>query len=172
MITGNAIALTLQIFVSKVMALLLNRLSRFVIVYLPRSKHLNLTATVTICSDFGGQENKLSLFPFFSPSISCEGMEPDAMILIFQIFRFKSVISLSSFTSIKRLFSSSLLSAIKTKKESEVAQSCSTLCNPIDCSLPCSSTHGIFQARVLEWVPFPSPEDLPNPEIEPRSPAL
>ena len=37
------------------------------------------------------------------------------------------------------------------KSESEVAQSCPTLCNPIDCSLPGSSIHGIFQARVLEW---------------------
>ena len=40
----------------------------------------------------------------------------------------------------------------KRVKESEVAQSCSTLCNPMDCSLPGSSIHGIFQARVLEWV--------------------
>ena len=39
-------------------------------------------------------------------------------------------------------------------KESEVAQSCSTLCNPMDCSLPGSSFHGIFQARVPEWVAF------------------
>ena len=38
------------------------------------------------------------------------------------------------------------------KKKNEVAQSCLTLCNPMDCSLPCSSIHGIFQARVLEWV--------------------
>ena len=38
------------------------------------------------------------------------------------------------------------------KKESEVAQSCQTLCDPVDCSLPGSSVHGIFQARVLEWV--------------------
>ena len=36
--------------------------------------------------------------------------------------------------------------------ESEVAQSCPTLCNPMDCSLPGSTIHGIFQARVLEWV--------------------
>ena len=35
--------------------------------------------------------------------------------------------------------------------QSEVAQSCPTLCNPMDCSLPGSSVHGIFQARVLEW---------------------
>ena len=38
------------------------------------------------------------------------------------------------------------------KKESEVAQSCPTLWDPMDCSLPGSSTHGIFQARILEWV--------------------
>ena len=40
---------------------------------------------------------------------------------------------------------------MKVKSESEVAQSCPTLCDPIDCSLPGSSVHGIFQARVLEW---------------------
>ena len=38
------------------------------------------------------------------------------------------------------------------KSESEVAQSCPTLCDPIDCSLPGSSVHGIFQAIVLEWI--------------------
>ena len=36
--------------------------------------------------------------------------------------------------------------------ESEVAQSCPTLCNPMGCSLPCSSVHGIFQAKVLDWI--------------------
>ena len=40
---------------------------------------------------------------------------------------------------------------MKVKSESEVAQSCPTLSNPMDCSLPGSSVHGIFQARVLEW---------------------
>ena len=40
---------------------------------------------------------------------------------------------------------------MKVKSESEVAQSCLTLCDPMDCSLPGSSIHGIFQARVLEW---------------------
>ena len=42
----------------------------------------------------------------------------------------------------------------------------------MDCSLPGFSVHGILQARILEWVPFPSPGDLPDPGIEPRSPAL
>ena len=41
---------------------------------------------------------------------------------------------------------------MKVKSQSEVAQSCVTLSDPIDCSLPGSSTHGIFQARVLRWV--------------------
>ena len=40
---------------------------------------------------------------------------------------------------------------MKVKSESEVAQSCLTLCDPMDCSLPGSSVHGSFQARVLEW---------------------
>ena len=44
-----------------------------------------------------------------------------------------------------------LLQCMKGKSESEVAQSCPTLCDPMDCSLPGSSAHGIFQARVLEW---------------------
>ena len=39
-----------------------------------------------------------------------------------------------------------------TESESEVAQSCLTLCDPMDCSLPGFSVHGVFQARVLEWV--------------------
>ena len=45
-----------------------------------------------------------------------------------------------------------LLRCMKVKRESEVALSCPTLSDPMDCSLPGSSVHGIFQARVLEWV--------------------
>ena len=44
-----------------------------------------------------------------------------------------------------------LLQSMKVKSESEVAQLCLSLCDPMDCSLPGSSIHGIFQARVLEW---------------------
>ena len=46
---------------------------------------------------------------------------------------------------------------MKVKSESEVVRSCPTLSNPMDCSLPGSSVHGIFQARVLEWGIMPSP---------------
>ena len=41
-----------------------------------------------------------------------------------------------------------------------------TLCDPIDCSLPGSSVHGILQARILEWIARPPPGDLPDPVIE------
>ena len=59
----------------------------------------------------------------------------------------------------------------KVTCESEVAQSCPTLCNPMDCSLPVSSVHGIFHAGILR-LPFPPPGDLPDPGIELKSPAL
>ena len=53
-------------------------------------------------------------------------------------------------TSKKNLFK--YVENIIIMKVKEVAQSCPTLCNPMDCSLPGSSIHGIFQARILEWV--------------------
>ena len=55
-----------------------------------------------------------------------------------------------------------LLQCMKVQSESEVAQSCLTLSDPMDYSLPGSSVHGIFQARVLEWVPLPSPISFLN----------
>ena len=53
------------------------------------------------------------------------------------------------------------------EKKTKVAESCPTLCAPMDYTV-----HGILQARILEWVAFPSPGDLPNPGIKPRSPSL
>ena len=53
-----------------------------------------------------------------------------------------------------------------------VAQLCLTLCDPIDCSLPDSSVHGILQARILEWVAIPFSMDLPDPGIKPGFPTL
>ena len=58
---------------------------------------------------------------------------------------------------------------------SETAQSCPILCDPMDCSLPGSSVHGILQARILEWVGrerYPSPGYLSKPGIEHRPSAL
>ena len=59
------------------------------------------------------------------------------------------------------------LSTMQEWSEVKVAQSCPTLCDPMNYTV-----HGILQARILEWVTFLSPGDLPNPGIEPRSPAL
>ena len=56
-------------------------------------------------------------------------------------------------------------------KQSEVAQSCPTLCNPMDYGLPCSSVHGTFQARVLEWAAISFSRWSSRPGIEPGSPA-
>ena len=56
------------------------------------------------------------------------------------------------------------LDGITDSMDMKVTQSCSTLCDPMDYTV-----HGILQARILEWVVFPSPGDLPNPGIEPRS---
>ena len=59
------------------------------------------------------------------------------------------------------------------KVKALVAQSCQTLCDSVDYSPPCSSVHGILQARIPKWVvSFPSPGALPNQGIEPGSPAL
>ena len=69
MTTEKTIALTRCTFVSKAVSLLFNTLSRFVIAFLPRSKSFNYMAAVTICSDFGAQENKvchcLHCFPLY-----------------------------------------------------------------------------------------------------------
>ena len=53
-----------------------------------------------------------------------------------------------------------------------VPQLCLTLWDPMDCSPPDSSVHVIVPTGILEWVPFPSPRDLPNPGTKTSSPAL
>ena len=65
-----------------------------------------------------------------------------------------------------------MIITITKVKESEVAQSYPTLCDPVDCSPPSSSIHGNSQARILKWVAIVFSGDLPNPGIEPASPAL
>ena len=52
---------------------------------------------------------------------------------------------------------------IVKESENEVVQSCPTLCDPMDCNLPGSSVHGIFQARVLEWVAIFFSRGTPQP---------
>ena len=69
-------------------------------------------AAVTVCSDFGAQENKLCHCFHFLSFICHEVLGPDAMILVFWMLSFKPAFSLSSFTLIKKLFSSSWLFTI------------------------------------------------------------
>ena len=63
-----------------------------------------------------------------------------------------------------------LLQCMKVESESEVAQSCSTLSDPMDCSPSGSSVHGISWQESWRGLPFPPPGDLPDPGIEPESP--
>ena len=107
MTTGKTIALT---FVGKVMSLLFNMLSRLVVTFLPRSKLL-LISWLQSPSAVILEPQKTKSATVFS-SICHEVMGPDAMILVFWMLSFKPTFSLSSFTFIKRLFSSSL-SAIR-----------------------------------------------------------
>ena len=114
MTTGKTMALTIWIFVGKVISLLFNTLSRFVIAFLPRSKHL-LIPWLQSPSEVILEPKKIKSVTVFivSPSICYEVIGLDVMILVFWMLSFKPAFLLSSFTFIKRFFSSSLLSAIR-----------------------------------------------------------
>ena len=114
MTTGKTIALMVWAFVSKVMSLLFNSLYRFVIAFLPRSRCflislLQSPSAVTL----EPKKIKSGTVSIVSPSICHEVMGPDAMIFVFWLLSFRPAFSVSSFTFIKRLFSSSSLSAMK-----------------------------------------------------------
>ena len=114
MTTGKTIALTRWTFVDKVMPLLLNMLSRLVVTFLPRSKCLLISWLQSPSAVILEPRKRKSDTVFtVSPSISHEVMGPDAMIFIFWMLSFKPTFSLSTFPFIKRLFSSSSLSAIR-----------------------------------------------------------
>ena len=164
MTTGKTIALTRRTFVGKVMSLLLNMLSRLVITFLPRSKRLLISwlqpPSAVILEP---RKIKSDTVSTVSPSISHEVMGTDTMIFIFWMLSFNPTFSLSTFTFIKRLLSSSLLSAIRvvssafkgiknkrrhstqtlvsnslptsvSRGQNSVTQSCPTLCHPRDFS--------------------------------------
>ena len=108
------IAVTLWTFDSKLMPLFFNTLSRFVIPFLPRSRYLLISWLPSPSAEiFEPKIIKSVTVSIVSPSISHEVMRPVAMILIFWTLSFKPAFSLSSFTFIKRLFSSSLPYAIR-----------------------------------------------------------
>ena len=112
--TGKTIALTIQTVVSKVMSLLFNTLSKFVRAFLPRSIHLLISWLRSPSTEILEPKKRKSVTAStFSPSICHEVMELDAMILVFLMLSFKPAFSLSSFTLIKRLKGSLLLSATR-----------------------------------------------------------
>ena len=90
--------------------------------------------------------------------------EPEFKEKIFQIWAW---IDQSQITIIPFKWTSRL-----SKAEGEVAQSRPTLCDPLDCSLPGSSSMAFPRQEYWRGLPFPSPGNLPEPGLEPRSPAL
>ena len=114
MTTGKTIALIRWTFVGKVMSLIFNKLFRFVIAFLSRSKGLLISwlqsPSAVISEPKKIKSVTVSIFSFIYLH---EVMGQDAMIFTFWMLNFKPGFSLSSFTCIKRLFSSSLLSAIR-----------------------------------------------------------
>ena len=106
-------------FAGKVWSLLFIMLSRLLTTFLPRSKHLLISWVQSPHGDFGHQwlwrpkKIKSVTVSIVSPCICHEVMGPDAMTLVFWKLNFKQIFWLSSFTFIKRLFSSSSLSAIR-----------------------------------------------------------
>ena len=111
--TGKTIALTRWTIIGKVLSLLFNILSWFVIAFLPRNKYLLISwlqlLSVVILEP---KKIKSATIIIFSPSICQEVIGPDATIFIYWMLNFKPAFSLSSFTFIGRLFSFSL-SAIR-----------------------------------------------------------
>ena len=112
--TGKTIALTRRTFVGKVASLLFKMLSGLVITFLPRSKHLLISwlqsPSAVILEP---PKIKSATVSTDSPSIYHEVMGPYVMIFVFWMLSIKPTFSLSTFTYIKRLFSSSSLSAIR-----------------------------------------------------------
>ena len=132
MTTGKTIALTRRTLVDKMMSLLFNMLSRLVITF----HHLCLNSYCFI------SETILTWWQCICLQIPIEFLMMSYLICHHLSYPYPL---LSSFPPPQR-------AKCMLKSESEVAQSCLTLCDPMDWSLPRSSIRGIFQATVLEWV--------------------
>ena len=126
-ITGETIALAIWTSTDRVLFLLFNTLSKFVIAFLPRRNCLLISWLQSPSAVFLESKKR--------KSVCRDVMGPDAMIIDFLIFSFKPALSLSSFAFIKRPFSSTLI------QFSSVTQSCLTLCNPMNFSTPDFPVH-------------------------------
>ena len=158
------------------MSLLFKMLSRLIIAFLPRSKHLLISwpqsPSAVILEP---KKIKSVTVSIVSLSTCHEVMGLDAMILVFWMLSFKPTFSLSFFTFIKRLFSSSL-SAIRVVSSVYLKLSC--LSRVWLFAIPWTVAYQALLpmefSRQEYWsgLTFPSPGDLPNAGIEPRSPSL
>ena len=179
--TGKTTALTRWTFVGKVMSLLFNMLSRLMIAFLPRSKHL-LISWLQSPSAVILEPRKIKFLTvsIVSPTICHEVIGPDAMILM---LNFKPAFSLSSFISIKRLFSSSSLSPIRVvssaclgwkpgKVKVKLLSRVRLFSTPWTVAYQAPLSMGFSRQECWNGLPFPSPGDLPDTGIEPGSPAL
>ena len=108
MTTGKTIALTRRTFVGKVISLLFNMLSKLVIVFFQEASVFSFHGCSHHLQWFWSLPKQSVTASIVSPSICQEVMGPDVMILVFWMLSFKPTFKLSSFTFIKRLFSSSL----------------------------------------------------------------
>jgi len=150
--TGKTIALTRSTFVDKVMSLLFNMLSRLVITLWQQ-----LPSEVIL----EPKKVKSATVSTVSPSICHEVMGPDAMIFVFWMLSFRPTLSLSSFTFIKRLFSSSSLSAITVVSfaylrwliflPAILIPACAS-CSPAFVMMYCKQTMKITKHANLNWV--------------------
>ena len=120
MTTGKTIALTRRTFVGKVTSLFSNMLSRLVITFLPRSKCLNFMAAVTICSDFGAQENCLSLFPLFPHLFAMKWWDRMPWSYFLECWVLSQIFSLFSFIFIRASLVAQTVKHLSTMRETWV----------------------------------------------------
>ena len=153
MTTGQTIALTIHTFVGKVICLLFDMLSRFVIALLSSSKHLLISPSTVILEP---KKIKSVIVCTFSSFIYHQMMGVDDMILVFWILSFKPAFSLSSFILIKRLFRSSSLSSIRVISSAYFFSSVQLL-SLSDSLWP----HGLQHSRPP--CPSPTPRAYSNP---------
>ena len=192
MTTGKTIALTRQTFFDKVMSLLFNMLSRLVITFLPRNKHL-LISWLQSPSAVILEPRKIMPFPSpgikpRSPALQADSLsaEPpgkpnhhlggaDPAITLLLAFQ------LPELRGSKHLLSkpSGLWRSVRAAPANECCCCCCslvtpsrpTLCDPLDCHPPGSSVCGFPRQEYWSGVPFPLPGDLPKPGTEPATSA-
>ena len=130
----------------------------------------NISVKVNFFSVFHLRKTFFSCFSYFEENVFMpRARKVNSHPFLMQFWEIHpSFFTLKSLNSIVFMFIRSLIK----ERGSEVTQSCPTLCDPMDCSLPGSSIHGIFQARILEWFAISFSRDHLDPGIKPWSPAL